>query len=82
MVDNLIAIFPSAVCIVSLVFFIVPLGYLSTPLCHLRWLACSMQISALVAGVFYLLWPANHAHIPRLIQMGMSAGGTQQADRH
>lgn len=71
-IDNLIAF--SLRCVaVSLVFFIVPLGYLSTPLCHLRWLARSMQISALVAGVFYLLWPTT-MHYPSFDQMGISAG--------
>ncbi len=58
-IDNMIAFSPSAVWLYLSFFFIVPLGYLSTPLCHLRWLTCAMQLSALVAGVFYLLWPNN-----------------------
>ncbi|MCZ5895683.1 inositol phosphorylceramide synthase, partial [Escherichia coli] len=33
----------------------------------------SMQISALVAGVFYLLWPTT-MHYPSFDQMGISAG--------
>lgn len=72
-IDNLIAFSPSAVWLYLSFFFIVPLGYLSTPLCHLRWLARSMQISALVAGVFYLLWPTT-MHYPSFDQMGISAG--------
>lgn len=32
-----------------------------------------MQISALVAGVFYLLWPTT-MHYPSFDQMGISAG--------
>ncbi|MEN1181167.1 inositol phosphorylceramide synthase, partial [Pseudomonas aeruginosa] len=70
-IDNLIAFSPSAVWLYLSFFFIVPLGYLSTPLCHLRWLARSMQISALVAGVFYLLWPTT-MHYPSFDQMGIS----------
>lgn len=68
-IDNLIAFSPSAVWLYLSFFFIVPLGYLSTPLCHLRWLARSMQISALVAGVFIFSGP-QPCIIPRLIRWG------------
>ncbi|HHC4913825.1 TPA: inositol phosphorylceramide synthase, partial [Escherichia albertii] len=72
-IDNLIAFSPSAVWLYLSFFFIVPLGYLSTPLCHLRWLARAMQLSALAAGMFYLLWPTT-MHYPSFDQMGISAG--------
>ncbi|EPP4621398.1 phosphatase PAP2 family protein [Escherichia albertii] len=72
-IDNLIAFSPSAVWLYLSFFFIVPLGYLSTPLCHLRWLARAMQLSALVAGMFYLLWPTTMQY-PAFGQSGISAG--------
>ncbi|HEB1318652.1 TPA: inositol phosphorylceramide synthase [Escherichia albertii] len=72
-IDNLIAFSPSAVWLYLSFFFIVPLGYLSTPLCHLRWLARAMQLSALAAGMFYLLWPTTMQY-PTFGQSGISAG--------
>ncbi|TBR62688.1 MULTISPECIES: phosphatase PAP2 family protein [unclassified Escherichia] len=72
-IDNLIAFSPSAVWLYLSFFLIVPLGYLSTPLCHLRWLVRAMQLSALVAGVFYLLWPTTMQY-PAFAQSGISAG--------
>ncbi|WP_149506586.1 phosphatase PAP2 family protein [Escherichia albertii] len=72
-IDNLIAFSPSAVWLYLSFFFIVPLGYLSTPLCHLHWLARAMQLSALAAGMFYLLWPTTMQY-PAFGQSGISAG--------
>lgn len=72
-IDNLIAFSPSAVWLYLSFFFIVPLGYLSTPLCRLRWLARAMQLSALAAGMFYLLWPTTMQY-PAFGQSGISAG--------
>ncbi|EGQ0030868.1 phosphatase PAP2 family protein [Escherichia albertii] len=72
-IDNLIAFSPSAVWLYLSFFFIVPLGYLSTPLCHLRWLARAMQLSVLAAGMFYLLWPTTMQY-PAFGQSGISAG--------
>lgn len=72
-IDNLIPFSPSAVWLYLSFFLVVPLGYLSTPLSHLRWLARSMQLSALAAGVFYLLWPTTMQY-PPFVQSGVSAG--------
>ncbi|TGB69239.1 inositol phosphorylceramide synthase [Escherichia sp. E4930] len=72
-IDNLIAFSPSAVWLYLSFFLIVPLGYLSIPLCHLRWLARAMQLSALVAGLFYLLWPTTMQY-PPFVQSGISTG--------
>ncbi|MCC4040470.1 phosphatase PAP2 family protein [Escherichia coli] len=71
-IDNLIAFSPSAVWLYLSFFLLVPLGYLSAPLCHLRWLARSMQLSSLVAGLFYLLWPTTMQY-PSFVQSGISA---------
>ncbi|EEZ4383734.1 MULTISPECIES: phosphatase PAP2 family protein [Escherichia] len=72
-IDNLIAFSPSAVWLYVSFFILVPLGYLSTPLSHLRWLAHSTQLSALVAGMIYLLWPTTMQY-PSFGQSGISAG--------
>lgn len=71
-IDNLIAFSPSAVWLYVSFFILVPLGYLSTPLSHLRWLAHSTQLSALVAGMIYLLWPTTMQY-PAFGQSGISA---------
>lgn len=68
-IDNMITFSPSAVWLYLSFFLIVPLGYLSTPLCHLRWLARAMQLSAWLRVCFIFSGP-QQCIIPRLIKWG------------
>ncbi|TQI81020.1 PAP2 superfamily protein [Serratia fonticola] len=58
-VDRAIPFSPHAVWLYLSFFLIIPLCYLLCPLSRIRWLRSTMQISALVAGVIYLLWPTT-----------------------
>lgn len=71
-VDRAIPFSSSAVWLYLSFFLIVPAGYLLVPLSRLRWLARAMQLSALGAGVIYLLWPTT-MHYPPLAYDGASS---------
>lgn len=71
-IDTLIPFSPSAVWLYLSFFLIVPLGYLLTPRSHLPWLTRAMQLSALGAGMVYLLWPTTMAY-PPLVGNGVSS---------
>ncbi|HGV0041889.1 TPA: phosphatase PAP2 family protein [Enterobacter ludwigii] len=71
-VDALIPFSPDAVWLYLSFFLIVPLGYLLTPYNRVRWLARSMQFSALGAGIIYLLWPTTMVY-PTLAGEGVSS---------
>jgi len=43
-------------------FLIIPLAYLTCPAHRLRWLRNSMMVTALLAGVVYMLWPTTMAY--------------------
>ncbi|MFC0227288.1 phosphatase PAP2 family protein [Serratia aquatilis] len=58
-VDRLIPFSPHAIWLYLSFFLIIPLSYLLCPACRLRWLRSSMQLSALLAGAIYLLWPTT-----------------------
>lgn len=62
-IDSSIPFSPSAIWLYLSFFLLVPLGYLLVPRDRLRWLTCAMQLSALGAGVIYLLWPTT-LHYP------------------
>lgn len=62
-VDNQIPFSASAIWLYLSFFLIIPCGYFLTPLNAVRWLARSMQLAALGAGVIYLLWPTT-LHAP------------------
>lgn len=63
-VDSLIPFSPSAVWLYLSFFLLVPLGYLLTPRSRLRWLTRAMQLSALGAGLVYLIWPTTMQYPP------------------
>ena len=62
-IDSSIPFSPSAIWLYLSFFLLVPLGYLLVPRDRLRQLTCAMQLSALGAGVIYLLWPTT-LHYP------------------
>ncbi|AHG22108.1 acid phosphatase [Chania multitudinisentens RB-25] len=68
--DRLIPFNPQAIWLYLSFFLIIPLCYLICPRQRVIWLRSSMQLSALVAGAVYLLWPTtmdyplNEAHSP------------------
>ncbi len=71
-VDSAIPFSSSAIWLYLSFFLIVPAGYLLVPLSRLRWLACAMQLSALGAGVIYVLWPTT-MHYPLVAHDGTSS---------
>ncbi|CAK9886684.1 MAG: hypothetical protein XXXJIFNMEKO3_03130 [Candidatus Erwinia impunctatus] len=64
-IDTLIPYSPSAIWLYLSFFLIVPLGYFLVPMVRIRWLTMAIQLSALVAGAVYLLWPTT-MHYPPL----------------
>lgn len=58
-IDRLIPFSASGIWLYLSFFFIVPLGYLCCAPERLRWLRSSMQVTALIAGAIYLLWPTT-----------------------
>lgn len=58
-IDNLIPFSTSAIWAYLSFFLIVPAGYFLAPLTAVRWLTRSMQLTAVGAGIVYLLWPTT-----------------------
>ena len=58
-VDNLIPFSASAIWAYLSFFLIIPASYFLTPLTAVRWLARSMQFTAMGAGLVYLFWPTT-----------------------
>lgn len=58
-VDRAIPFSPHAIWLYLSFFLIIPLCYLLCPLNRLKWLRSTMQLSALLAGAIYLLWPTT-----------------------
>lgn len=58
-IDNVIPFSASAIWAYLSFFLIVPAGYFLAPLAAIRWLVRSMQLTALGAGIIYLLWPTT-----------------------
>ncbi|WP_299997275.1 phosphatase PAP2 family protein [uncultured Cedecea sp.] len=58
-IDNKIPFSASAIWAYLSFFLIIPAGYFLAPLTAVRWLARSMQLTALGAGLIYLLWPTT-----------------------
>ena len=58
-IDNKIPFSASAIWAYLSFFLIIPAGYFLAPLNAVRWLARSMQLAALGAGLIYLLWPTT-----------------------
>lgn len=58
-IDRAIPFSPHGIWLYLSFFLIIPLCYLLCPLNRIRWLRSSMQLSALVAGGIYLLWPTT-----------------------
>lgn len=50
---------PNAIWAYLSFFLLVPLAFLACPQHRLNWLTRSMQLSALVAGVIFILWPTT-----------------------
>lgn len=65
-VDRAIPFSPHAIWLYLSFFLIIPLCYLLCPLNRLKWLRSTMQLSALLAGAIYLLWPTtmNYPIVP------------------
>ncbi|MEE4345113.1 phosphatase PAP2 family protein [Pseudomonas alliivorans] len=57
--DRMIAFSPHAVWLYMSFFIVVPLGYLLAPQDRVRWLSRSMRLTALGAGMVYMLWPTT-----------------------
>lgn len=57
--DCLIAFTPHAIWLYLSFFVVVPLGYFLTPLQRLSWLSRSMRLTAVGAGMIYLVWPTT-----------------------
>jgi len=62
--DNLIVYQPQAIWGYLSFFLLIPLAYLYCPEARLLWLRRSMQLTALLAGVIYLLWPTTMVYPP------------------
>ncbi|MCS3430705.1 phosphatase PAP2 family protein [Klebsiella sp. BIGb0407] len=58
-IDNKIPFSASAIWAYLSFFLIIPAGYFLAPLTAVRWLTRSMQLTALGAGLIYLLWPTT-----------------------
>ncbi|HFK4648371.1 TPA: phosphatase PAP2 family protein [Serratia marcescens] len=70
--DRAIPFNPAAIWLYLSFFLIVPAGYLLAPLQRIKWLTLAMQLTALGAGVVYLLWPTTMAY-PQNEGVGISA---------
>lgn len=64
--DRLLAFDPSAIWLYLSFFLLVPAAFLLTPPQRLRWLQHAMQLSALLAGLVFLLWPTTLVYPPAL----------------
>lgn len=71
-IDTLIPFSATAIWLYLSFFLLVPLGYLLVPLSRLHWLTRSMQLTALVAGAVYLLWPTTMSY-PQDMGTGISS---------
>ncbi|WP_269935054.1 phosphatase PAP2 family protein [Serratia liquefaciens] len=71
-VDRAIPFSPHAIWLYLSFFLIIPLCYLLCPLNRLKWLRTTMQLSALLAGAIYLLWPTTMDY-PRVQPGSVSA---------
>ena len=60
--DRLLDFDPSAIWLYLSFFLLVPAAFLLTPQQRLRWLQQAMQLSALLAGMVFLLWPTTLAY--------------------
>jgi len=58
-IDNKVPFSASAIWAYLSFFLIVPASYFLTPLTAVRWLTRSMQLTAVGAGLVYLLWPTT-----------------------
>lgn len=58
-IDNKIPFSASAIWAYLSFFLIIPASYFLTPLTTVRWLTRSMQLTAVGAGLVYLLWPTT-----------------------
>ncbi|MBA4710323.1 phosphatase PAP2 family protein [Aquitalea aquatica] len=64
--DRLLAFDPSAIWLYLSFFLLVPAAFWLTPPQRLRWLQHAMQLSALLAGLVFLLWPTTLVYPPAL----------------
>ena len=59
-------------------FALIPLAYLRADMSRLPWLERAMQMSALVSGAVFLLWPTT-LHYPPLADASLPEGGVVPA---
>jgi hypothetical protein len=72
-IDRAIGYRPGAIWLYLSFFILIPYTYLCAPAGRVRWLARSMQLCALVAGLFFVLLPTTMAYPPVVAGEGAAA---------